>query len=159
MTTGHDIAMRLRAAYWSMHRGTQARLAASAITAEQFVILSLLDEEDGITQQELVRRASSDPNTVRPMLVLLEKRHLVLRRPHPSDGRAYSITLTDQGRRTYVELAAKIRPFQDRLSALFRPAEAGSLIDFLERIEKTVKSDDQSRHAEESSRTAASAEA
>ena len=77
MTSGHEIAMGLRAAYWSMHRQTNAHLAPQGATAEQFVVLALLAKEDGITQQELGRRATSDPNTIRAMLVLLEKRGLV----------------------------------------------------------------------------------
>ena len=64
------------------------------MTVDQFVILTLLGEQDGITQQELARRASSDPNTIRAMLVLLENRHLVARVQHPTDGRALRITLT-----------------------------------------------------------------
>ena len=80
--------MALRAAYWAMHRQTQARLARCGVTADQFVLLALLAEQDGITQQELVRRASSDANTVRAMLVLMESRGLVTRKGHPTDGRA-----------------------------------------------------------------------
>ena len=60
MATGHDIAMGLRAAYWSMHRQPNTRVARHRATAEQFVLLALLAERDGITQQELGRRASSD---------------------------------------------------------------------------------------------------
>ena len=39
------------------------------MTADQFVLLSALADADGVTQQELVRRVSSDPNTVRAMLL------------------------------------------------------------------------------------------
>ena len=71
---GHEIAMALRSAYWAMHRRADALLARHRVTADQFVLLSLLSEEDegareigstsenGVTQQELVRRASSDPS-------------------------------------------------------------------------------------------------
>ena len=98
METGHDIAMGLRAAYLSMHRQTNSHLAPFGLTADQFVILALLTEKDGITQQHLTRLASSDPNTIRAMLVLLEKRALVKRRRHPTDGRALRITITRKGR-------------------------------------------------------------
>jgi DNA-binding MarR family transcriptional regulator len=88
MASGHDIAMGLRAAYWAMHRQTEAGLARGGVTADQFVLLALLAEWDGITQQELVRRAASDANTVRAMLVLLESRGLVARQGHPTDRHA-----------------------------------------------------------------------
>ena len=61
MTTGHDLAMGLRAAYLLMHRQTNSFLAPFGMTADQFVLLSLLSDKDGITQQELTQRASSDP--------------------------------------------------------------------------------------------------
>ncbi len=138
MATGHDIAMGLRAAYWSMHRQSNAHLARCGVTADQFVILSLLSEQDGITQQELVRQASSDPNTVRAMLLLMEKRGVVARGRHPTDGRARRVILTRKGRQTYDKLLAEIKPLQKRLSALFRAKEAETLVLFLSRISKAM---------------------
>lgn len=99
MTDGQELARALRAAYWAMHRRTNAVLAAHGVTADQFVLLSRLADEDAITQRELARRASSDANTIRPMLLLLEQRGLVARRAHASDGRARCVTLTAEGRR------------------------------------------------------------
>jgi DNA-binding MarR family transcriptional regulator len=84
-----------------MHRRTNAVLASHGVTADQFVLLSRLADEDGITQQELARRASSDANTIRPMLLLLQKRGLVARRAHAFDRRAHSVVLTVEGRRRF----------------------------------------------------------
>jgi DNA-binding MarR family transcriptional regulator len=130
--------MGLRAAYWPMHRQTNARLARRGVTADQLVLLALLAEEDGITQQGLVRRASSDPNTIRAMLVLMENRGLVTRRPHPTDGRARRVTITRKGRQSLKNLMAEVEPLQHELSALFRPEEADTLIKFLNRISKAM---------------------
>lgn len=138
MATGHDIAMGLRAAYWSMHRQTNARLARRAATADQFVLLSLLMEKDGITQQELVRRASSDPNTIRAMLLLLEKRGLVARGQHPTDGRARRVTLTPRGRETHDKLLAQIKTLQKQLATLFRDEERDTVVSLLRRISKAM---------------------
>src|SRR5688572_8022946 len=101
MARAHGLPMGLRTAYLAMHRQTGACLASSGCTADQFVLLGLLAREDAVTQQDLVRRASSDPNTVRAMLVLLEKRGLVTRGSHPTDCRARSVTLTEKGRRLH----------------------------------------------------------
>ena len=138
MATGHDIAMGLRAAYWSMHRQTNARLARRGATADQFVLLSLLMEKDGITQQELVRRASSDANTIRAMLLLLEKRGLVTRGQHPTDGRARRVMLTPKGRETHDKLLAQIKPLQKQLAALFPEQETDTLVSLLRRISKAM---------------------
>lgn len=134
MASGHDIAMGLRAAYWAMHRGTEAGLARCGVTADQFVLLALLAGQDGITQQELVRRASSDANTVRAMLVLLEKRGLVTRDRHPTDGRARSVALTRKGRQIHGRLWGRSEPLRERLLVAFRPEEADTLVEFLTRI-------------------------
>ena len=138
MTTGHEIAMGLRAAYLSMHRQTNSHLAPYRMTADQFVLLALLAEQDGITQRQLARRASSDPNTIRAMLVLLENRGLVARRRHPTDGRALRVTVTRKGRQTYVELSAAIRTLQERLSSVFQAKEAGTFVTFLNRISEAM---------------------
>jgi DNA-binding MarR family transcriptional regulator len=138
MVSGHDIAMALRAAYWAMHRQTEASLTRGGVTADQFVLLALLAEQDGITQQELVRRASSDANTVRAMLVRLEERGLVARGWHPTDGRARSVTLTRKGRRAYERLWRDSDPVRQRLLAAFKPEEAQTLVALLKRIAKAA---------------------
>ena len=138
MASGHEIAMSLRAAYWTMHRQTMAILSKRHMTADQFVLLALLSEQDKITQQELVRRASSDPNTIRAMLVLLEKRGLVARDEHPTDGRALRVTLTRKGRRTYERLVADTEPLRQRLLAVLPPGEADTLVQFLARISEEM---------------------
>ena len=138
MATGHDISMGLRAAYLAMHRQTEACLVRSGCTADQFVLLGLLARGDAFTQQELVRRASSDPNTVRAMLVLLEKRGLVARVGHPTDGRARSVSLTGKGQRLHKRLLADTEPLRKRLRSLFRSEEWEALIEFLSRISEAL---------------------
>ena len=95
---GHDLAMALRAAYLALHRRTNAELARFGLTADQFVVLTTLAEGDGVTQKELVRRTGSDANTMSEMLARLERRGLVSRERHATDGRARTVALTEQGR-------------------------------------------------------------
>ena len=72
MTTGHDLAIALRAAYLALHRRSDARFAPHGVTADQFVLLATLARGgEALTQRVLARRMSSDPSTVRAMLVLL----------------------------------------------------------------------------------------
>jgi len=145
MATGHDIAMGLRAGYWAMHRQTDACFAKRGVTADQFVLLALLAEQDGITQQELVYRASSDPNTIRAMLVLLERRGLVARRRNHTDRRARSVTLTRKGRRIFERLWTESEPLRDRLLAGFRLDETDTLVDLLVRISEVMSEAEGSR--------------
>src|SRR3954464_3960679 len=104
MNDGGELPRLLRAAYFGMHRVSDAHFSRSGVTADQFVLLACLAEQDAVTQQELARRASSDPSTVRAMLVLLEGRGLVSRERQADDRRARLVTLTADGRRLYRRL-------------------------------------------------------
>jgi DNA-binding MarR family transcriptional regulator len=134
MTTGHEIALALRAAYLALHRQTNDCFTNDGVTADQFVLLAALAEADAATQQELVRRVGSDPNTVRAMLLLLEGRGLVARQRHPADGRARCVALTVKGRRAYEKLMAKSEPLRAQLLAAFRADEVTALLGLLRRV-------------------------
>lgn len=138
MSLAHELALALRTAYLSMHRQTNAFLCSFGITADQFVLLGVLVHQDDITQQEISRRASSDPNTVGAMLVLLEKKALVNRSPHKADRRALAITLTAKGRRLYTEIIQQIKLLHEILQGPFDPTELQALIAYLGRITEAM---------------------
>jgi len=134
MVDGHTLAMALRAAYLTMHRCADARFARHGITADQFVVLATLSTADAVTQRELARRTGSDPNTVRAMLMLLEDRRLVARTPHPTDGRARTVTLTAAGRACYRRLWREGEPVRKRLLGALRSTEVEALFGLLNRV-------------------------
>jgi DNA-binding MarR family transcriptional regulator len=138
MASAHEVALALRAAYLALHRRSDAHLARHGVTADQFVLLAILSQEDSLTQQELARRASSDANTVRAMLLLLEGRGLVAREKHPTDGRARSVALTPRGRRAYDRLWAAGEPVRARLLAALEPDEVSSLLGLLDRVTRAM---------------------
>jgi DNA-binding MarR family transcriptional regulator len=138
MTTGHEVAMALRAAYLALHRQTNDCFISNGVTADQFVLLAALAGADAATQQQLARRIGSDPNTVRAMLVLLESRGLVARERHPADGRARCVTLTGKGRRVYEKLWAKSEPLRAQLLVAFRQDEVTALLGFLHRVAEVM---------------------
>jgi DNA-binding MarR family transcriptional regulator len=138
MTSGREIARALRAAYLTLHRQTNACFAKDGVTADQFVLLAALADEDAVTQQELVRRAGSDPNTVRAMLVLLEGRGLVARDRHPADGRARRVSLTAKGRQVFKQLWANSEPLRAQMLAAFRPDEIDALLGLLHRFAEVM---------------------
>lgn len=146
MTTGKDIARSLKTAYAVMHRQTQSLLSQHDMTAEQYVLLALLCTEDGISQNELTARASSDPNTVRAMLVLMEGKGLLVRKPHESDRRARRVLITATGRRKYNKLAKVLKPLQDAMLSPFDEQEARRLVESLQRLALAMRQwDDESK--------------
>jgi DNA-binding MarR family transcriptional regulator len=152
MTAGREIARALRTAYLALHRQTNDCFASDGVTADQFALLSALAEVDGVTQQDLVRRVGSDPNTVRAMLLLLEGRGLVARGRHPADGRARSVTLTARGRRVFKRLWAKSEPLRARLLAAFRPDEVTALRGLLRRVAEAMAPPEQAAAAQHNHR-------
>lgn len=140
MLHGRELPMLLRAAYFGMHRVSDAHFASHGVTADQFVILACLAEEDTITQKDLARRASSDPSTIRAMLVLLEGRGLIARDRNPDDSRERLVTLTAKGRRLFERLFKSSEPIRVQMLAGFSEDEAGLLIDALGRLIENMSS-------------------
>lgn len=142
MPNGHDIAMAIRAAYLSMHRQADAVLAPFGVTANQYVILSLLAERDQVPQRDLVERAASDPNTIRPVLMTLERKGLVTRGRDPNDGRARRVGLSKKGQRVFEQLRRDSQPFRDRLTAALDSKNAENLVRNLRQIHTAMMAPD-----------------
>ncbi len=109
---GHELAIVMRKSYWLMHRRTEECFRAASVTAEQFVVLSILVEFGPMNQRQLADRASTDPNTLRAILKLLEARELINRQLDPNDGRAWIVQTTKSGRALYRKLWASSEPLR-----------------------------------------------
>ena len=129
----HQLAMLLRRAYMNLHRKTNAAVAGDEVTAEQFVLLTLLQEHGPLSQREIVQKAYSDPSTVRAMVVLLQNRGLVSRSVHPSDGRAWLVELTAAGNALQKRLWKATQPVRDYLGESMKPGQAKLLAEILQR--------------------------
>src|SRR5262245_47868928 len=102
--------MWLRKAYLSFHRRANAWMLDHGVTADQFVVLTVVAREPGITQITIVGRTGSDPNTVAAVLRRLEQRRLVRREPHARDRRARCVFLTPEGPRVQRRAARDAAP-------------------------------------------------
>ena len=93
----------LRRAWYGLNQAFRRRLAHLNLTPDQFTVLRILLEGDarGLTQRELSRLMSSDPNTVASLLERMEKAGLVQRTPHERDRRAHRIKLLPVGKKSY----------------------------------------------------------
>jgi DNA-binding MarR family transcriptional regulator len=139
MATGHNIAIALRGAYLALHRRSEARFARYGVTADQFVLLATLARGgEALTQRELARRMSSDPSTVRAMLVLLAARGLVERETHPTDARARTVALTAKGRGAYRRLWRAGESIRARMLGALSPGEADALVRLLGRVAEAL---------------------
>jgi DNA-binding MarR family transcriptional regulator len=131
--------MALRVAYMTMHRRANADFAPFGLNADQYVLLTVLAEEDGMIQKELARRTGSDPNTVSSMLARLERDGLVARERHAEDGRAWVVRLTPRGRIAQRRSWDGSAEFRQELEALFTPEQLESLTRHLGRVARAFE--------------------
>jgi len=97
------LPLLLRRSWYGLNQAFRRRIAHLQITPDQFTVLRTLLESDvrGLTQRELARTMSSDPNTVASLLERMEKIGYVERLPHERDRRAHRIKLLPKGKKTY----------------------------------------------------------
>jgi DNA-binding MarR family transcriptional regulator len=129
--------MFLRKAYLSFHRRANALMLNHGVTADQFVLLSVVAREPGITQITIVERTASDPNTVAAVLRLLERRRLVRRETHARDGRARCVFLTAEGCRVQRGAGRDSESILAALLACVGDSDHGAIERFLQRVHHT----------------------
>ena len=89
----------LRRGYFTLRRRMAAALDGGPITVEQYSLLAVLGEDDGVRQQELSERLVSDPNSIARLVRVLEEQGWLARQTDPADSRAQLVRLTARGRR------------------------------------------------------------
>jgi DNA-binding MarR family transcriptional regulator len=132
------LPLELRSAYLAMHRASDMQFANLGVTADQFVLLATLARGQALTQRELAARMTSDPSTVRAMLVLLERRGLVARETHPTDGRARTVALTVAGRRKFRQAFKAGEAIRNRMVSSLNLTETKSLLKLLQRVSESL---------------------
>ncbi len=96
----------LRRAWYGLNQAFRRRIAGTGATPDQFTALRCLTEADakGITQGELTKLMSSDPNTIASLVERMEAAGWIERLPHEKDRRAYRIRVKPDGKRLYKQL-------------------------------------------------------
>ncbi len=140
-----ELPMALRSAYLAMHRQTDAVFVAHGVTADQFVMLATLSRGDALTQRELARRMSSDPSTVRAMLVLLGKQGLIERNTHPSDSRARTVSLTPAGKRKFRQLWSASESLRTRMVDSLKSSKVAELVKLLRMLADALNDECESK--------------
>lgn len=145
MNLEESIPMRLRRAYLTMHRAAQSHFAQFGVTVDQYVLLSVLADNDGITQTEIGDRMASDANTIGAMLKLLEEKKLIRREKCEADGRARRVHLTAAGRRLQRKLIESSQEIHDAIENSISAAERKSMFSILERLSNAITQDREAR--------------
>lgn len=78
-------------------RHMRAAAAQHELSLTESAVLARLGREGPATTAELARAEGMRPQSMSAAVAALEERELVVRKPHPSDGRQVNIALTDKG--------------------------------------------------------------
>lgn len=90
-------------------------VGSSELTPRQFAVLLTVDQNEGLSQTDLVRRTGIDRSTLADMISRLLKRNLLSRKRTESDARANSVTITAEGRRALNTVKDKVMAAENRI--------------------------------------------
>jgi DNA-binding MarR family transcriptional regulator len=101
------------------------------LTPRQFVVLTAVSQQEGLTQTDLVERTGIDRSTLADIVARLLTRGLIQRRRAKDDARAYAIKLSTQGAKALRDAQPAAAAADTRLLANLPPAKRQ---DFLETL-------------------------
>ena len=99
-----------------------------------FSVMSLITHNPGITSRQLCTALGLLPPNLVGMINALERRSLIERRPHPSDGRAMGLHPSEQARHLMQQAERTATQLERQATAQLSPAEHRSLIRLLKKI-------------------------
>ncbi len=130
------LPLLLRRAWYGLNQAFRRSISHAGATPDQFTVLRTLSEGNpaGLTQSELTRTMSSDPNTVASLLDRMEKAGWLQRKPHETDRRANSIQLLPAGEEKLVELRGIAKNLQANLLGALPEAKRESFLEELAQV-------------------------
>ena len=110
------------------------RMAVYDLRPVDFSVLSLVTHNPGITSRQLCGTLGIQPPNLVGMVNALERRELIVRRPHPTDGRALGLHLTPDGARLMREAESTAAQLEAEVAAKLTSAESQMLIRLLRKV-------------------------
>lgn len=133
------------AGYLSNHMGRlfanrlAERLQPIGLAVAQFGVLIELWEKDAVTQKQLVERLDVEQATVGNTLNRMERDGLIVRKPHPQDGRSQIICITAKARELEAEATRIARSVNAEALADLTSEERETLLDLMRRAVETQR--------------------
>ena len=112
------------------------RMAVYGLRTVDFSTLSLVAHNPGITSRQLCAALGILPPNLVSIVADLDKRGLVHRKPHPTDGRAIGLHLSVDGRKMMREAEATVRELELAASYRLSADERNTLIMLLKKVYK-----------------------
>lgn len=108
------------------------------ITIEQWVLLKIVDEHEGLSQNDLAQKSYRDRASITRSLDILEKKGLLERIPIKGNRRQYEIHLSEQGKVFVTDNMDMILRHRTKSLEGFSPEEVKSLRSMLLRIQDNM---------------------
>ncbi len=121
------------------HEELRKRIEPLEIVPGQFPALLLLWQNDGQTQKELVDKLDLEQATMANTLSRMERDGLIVRKVHPTDGRAKIICLSEKAQAIQQEAYKAASEVNDVALADFSEDERARFLQYLQRIIATLK--------------------
>lgn len=110
------------------------RMAVYDLRPVDFSVLSLITHNDGISSRQLCSALNILPPNLVGMINTLEKRELILRKPHPSDGRIIGLHLSDVGSKLMKDAEQTAKALEDEGASKLTATERKTLMRLLQKI-------------------------
>ena len=114
------------------------RMAEFDLRPVDFSVLSLIGHNPGITSRELCNALNILPPNMVGFLKAFEKRDLIERTPHPTDGRAMGLSLTKNGQQLMQKAEAAAIESDSSAAHQLSAAEQKTLMRLLKKIYVTA---------------------
>jgi len=125
----------------ALRAATDEVLAPLDLTASQAAVLSALAYGSQLSNAELARNSFVTPQSMGEILQSLEARGLIVRRPHPSGGRAMPAELTSQGAKQLLAVHLAMREIEERVLRDLEGEDRTRLRQLLERCLASLRSE------------------
>ena len=120
------------------NRRLNKQLSEEGVPLDQWRILRVLDESDGMTMKALAEAVSLNRPTMTKVIDKMVGDALTYRVPDPKDRRKVRIFLSDQGRSLFKEQNQLVSSHQDSVEGNFGVEQTQKLKDMLESFLKQV---------------------
>jgi DNA-binding MarR family transcriptional regulator len=110
------------------------RMAVYDLRPVDFSVLSLITHNPGISSRQLCSELNILPPNLVGMINTLEKRELILRKPHPSDGRVIGLHLSEIGIKLMNEAEQTAKDLEDDAASKLTATERKTLMRLLQKI-------------------------
>jgi DNA-binding MarR family transcriptional regulator len=110
------------------------RMAPFGLRPVDFSVLSLIRHNPGITSRQLCSTLGILPPNLVGMVNGLEKRELIVRRPHPRDGRAMALYLAPAGEQLMQAAEPTAARLEAEVAQRLSAAELRTLLKLLKKV-------------------------